>query len=289
MDGLIRFEWRRPCPTCGGTDSTLCRKSRGEGRRLQSTSYSARKTPEAVYPAYRRCRACRTFYASPAPAPEGLDYENCDDIAEEEAEWAARAYVKFLEPRLPSIARGPAVDIGCGKGNFLARLSPQQFPERVGFELARHVPDREGIRIERKVFGDLERKAALITAFQVLEHVPSPLEVLTSARESLVEDGLFFTVAHNEESWAHRALGKRSPMLDHQHFQLFSPKTLAGALRRAGFREVETFPFANTYPLHYWAKLAPLPDRLKHWLRGKAWSERPVELSLGNFAAFARR
>jgi len=287
MERLIRFSWKRKCPACGDNRAKLCRKPRGEGQLLHSESFSARKKPEAVYPAYRRCQRCRLVYASPTLPAEDLAYESTANIANEEAEWAASSYSDFLSPWLNDLPTGTAIDIGCGDGAFLSHLDPEKFPERIGFDPGAKVA-RPGIQLEPHFFAGTEKKASLVTAFQVLEHVPHPLEILEKARTALVPGGLLFVVAHDERAWTHRALGKHSPMLDLQHFQLFSRGTLRRALETCGFRDVQTFPFKNTYPLHYWAKLAPIPTGLKQWLRAKPLGKRPVELALGNFAALAR-
>jgi len=288
MERLIRFDWSRACPLCKGTESTVSHPEQGEGRVLHSQSFTSRKNPERVYPTYRKCDHCDLVYASPALRPDSLDYEAADFIASEESRLAAQSYFEVIEPYLQDLPEGSAVDIGCGDGEFLARLEKGKFVERVGYEpsaLARVY--RPGVRLEAAAYEGQEKEAALVTAFQVLEHLSDPLETLRKIRKGLRPGGLFYAVSHNERSLAHRALGPRSPLLDLQHFQIFSPKTLRRALSDCGFRDVRTFTFSNNYPLHYWAKLAPVPAPTKEWLKKRPWASRRLRLSLGNFATLA--
>ncbi|MGO9988875.1 MAG: hypothetical protein ACLPSY_08885, partial [Steroidobacteraceae bacterium] len=62
----------------------------------------------------------------------------------------------------------------------------------------------------------------------------------------------------------------------------------------AGFKDAQIRPFANRYPLHYWIRLAPIPQSLKRPLharlrRGGAdgmggWM---LRASVGNMSAWA--
>jgi len=266
----------------------VTRPQQGEGRAAHSQSFTSRKNPERVYPTYRKCHHCDLVYASPALRPDSLNYEAADFVASEESRLAAQSYFEVVEPYLKDLPAGAALDIGCGDGEFLARLEGFKFVERVGYEpSAQARTARPGIRLEAAPYTGLEKDAALVTAFQVLEHVCDPKETLQKIRSNLRPGGLFFAVSHDERSLAHRALGPRSPLLDLQHFQLFSPKTLRRALGECGFRDIRTFAFSNNYSLHYWAKLAPVPPAAKEWLKQRSWANRKLRLSLGNFATLA--
>ena len=77
------------------------------------------------------------------------------------------------------------------------------------------------------------------------------------------------TVSHNYRHWLMRLLGARSPIIDIEHLQVFSPASLRTALERAGFKDAQIRPFANRYPLHYWVRLAPIPQPLKRPLHAR--------------------
>jgi SAM-dependent methyltransferase len=153
---------------------------------------------------------------------------------------------------------------------------------------------RHSIRVES--FDPRSLPAAhftLVIANQTLEHVPAPLELLSAAQRLLKPGGLLMLVSHNYRHWLMRLLGARSPIIDIEHLQIFSPASLGAALRRAGFLNADIEPFANEYPLHYWARLLPIPPRLKRplygWLRrSDAVGGRMLRASVGNMIAWAR-
>jgi hypothetical protein len=85
----------------------------------------------------------------------------------------------------------------------------------------------------------------------------------------------------------------RSPILDLEHQQLFSPRSVEQLLRRAGLRDVGQRPIRNRYPLRYWARLLPLPGRPQAWLAGalerSRLGARALSLPVGNRLAWGRR
>jgi hypothetical protein len=58
-------------------------------------------------------------------------------------------------------------------------------------------------------------------------------------------------------------LGRRSPIIDIEHLQLFSPNNLTFLLEKANFKQIAVESFRNSYPLRYWLRLAPLPMKQK--------------------------
>ena len=73
-------------------------------------------------------------------------------------------------------------------------------------------------------------------------------------------------VVHNWRAPLNRLLGLRSPIIDVEHLQLFSPKALRELLQQAGFESIKLNPIRNAYPLRYWLRLTPLPASAKHWI-----------------------
>ena len=104
------------------------------------------------------------------------------------------------------------------------------------------------------------------------------------AKRLLKPGGVFLAVTHNRLGLVNRLLGRRSPIWDVEHLQLFCPSTLARLLAKAGFEHVRVVPFANTYPLRYWLKLAPMPNGMKQWLirHPSKLLDLPVRLRVGN-------
>jgi hypothetical protein len=72
---------------------------------------------------------------------------------------------------------------------------------------------------------------------------------------------------------------------------VFSPASLEFALKRAGFAAVKIEPFTNSYPLHYWTRLMPIPRLVKRplhsWLRRARPGGWMLRARVGNMMAWA--
>ena len=293
----------RACPVCGNTDTTHEMFAEHiDPARLGALSYASRKEPEYMRLTMVVCPSCDLLYAPRVPPPEFLAhaYAEAGYDTDAEARHAADSYADALRGRLDTLPdRASALEIGAGNGAFLERLRALGFSELVGIEpsreAARSAPAdlRPSIRIECFDPGSLPAAHfTLVIVNQTIEHVPAPLELLSAAHGLLKPGGLLMLVSHNYRHWLMRLLGARSPIIDIEHLQIFSPASLAASLGRAGFQNVDIRPFANEYPLHYWTRLLPLPQGLKGplhgWLRrSEAVGGLMLRASVGNMVAWA--
>lgn len=269
---MLPFDYERPCPLCGTESKHLWWEAI---RAEEAPSFSARRTPDRSHPRYFKCAACGILYASPSVNPEraAAEYLAAPFVAPEEGGLAATSYAGGMQehviPRLEH--RHALVDIGAGNGAFLAAAERFGFAERVGLELSRQAIEaapanvRGCLREEVVSPASLPEKLSAVTAFQVLEHVPNPREVMTTVLERLEKGGAFFVITHNWEALPSRLMRSSSPLFDVQHYQLFSPRSLSRFLQKLGFSDVGAGSFANTYPLAYWGRLLRLPFRLPRW------------------------
>ena len=105
--------------------------------------------------------------------------------------------------------------------------------------------------------------------------------------------GAFVGVTHNRRAWLNRLLGRRSPIVDVEHMQLFSPRSSTNLLTLNGYSEVGGSSFWNRYRPGYWLRLVPmsrqLKDRLTASLRGSWLDARRVPLNVGNFMSWGFR
>ena len=292
----------RVCPLCGSSASSrLFAEAHFDPSRLDEMSFSSRKTPEGMHHRMLECTRCDLLYASPVPTVESIAaaYRDAGYESGEEARYAAATYatlVERIEKQLPDM-RG-AVDIGAGDGAFLQRLRAAGFDRTVGFEpsdaprAAAAAEVRELIRPEPFVPGVLPDEAfTLVSCLQTIEHVLDPLGLCRDAARLLAPAGAMLIVCHDRRAVSARILGRRSPIFDIEHVQLFSPKSVGVLLRRAGFDRVEVHPLRNRYPLRYWLQLMPLAGRLKAAIRGSLEAVRldgrAVSLGAGNVFAVA--
>ena len=292
----------RACPVCGSdSDYRVYAEAQFDPDKLDAFAFASRKLPEYMHYRLNECQRCDSLYANPLPTEDALQRAYVDAAFDsgEEARFASLAYAEFLPRILRRIGdpRG-ALDIGTGDGAFLEQLERHGFRDLVGVEpsaapVAQAKPHiRERIRQSPFRATDFSPGAfSLVTCFQTLEHVPDPQSLCRQAHGLLRDGGALFVVSHNRRALSARLLGRKSPIFDIEHLQLFSPKSLRYALERAGFRDVELYPVENRYPLRYWVKLLPLPGAVKtralQQLYKSRLGELPIKISAGNFAAVA--
>jgi hypothetical protein len=102
--------------------------------------------------------------------------------------------------------------------------------------------------------------------------------------------GALVTVTHDHRSVVNRLLGRRSPIVDIEHMQLFGAKSIERLFASAGFGDVGSRSFVNRYALRYWFRLAPLPAgwkrRLDRTLRRPTLVRIKVGVNVGNRLAW---
>lgn len=293
-------ERTRSCPVCGsGDESRVFAEARFDLARLDRHAFASRKLPEYMHFRLVQCPTCDLVYASPVPSAEGLAraYDEAAFDSAAEARAAAATYGRLLEPllrRLPDL--GTAIDVGTGDGAFLEELAAVGFETVIGVEpsAAPIAAAKPHVRpwIRHGTFREADFPvgvASLVSCFQTLEHLPDPAAFCRSAWRLLKPGGAVVVVGHDYRSTVNRLLGRRSPIFDIEHLQLFSRRSLGETLRRAGFGELAVRPIVNRYPLHYWLKLAPLPAVLKRRLVGvlrtTPLGQLPLSLPVGNIVA----
>lgn len=295
----------RPCPACNTRTYTLFLEEKINEGAINSFSYASRKEPEFMRYKLVRCAECSCIYTPTLPQTDVLNtaYTESGYSSNDEALYAAKTYIRELAPFVGTIKQKQcAVDIGAGNGALLPLLQEKGFEKVIGIE-----PSKEAIRsapeniqnmLHQGVFTkDFFKKygvaPSLVCVFMTLEHVPHPQDVIEAAYTNLAPDGLLAIVIHNHEAWLNKMLGSRSPIIDIEHLQIFSPQAIAKLLERYGFF-VETFvPFKNTYPLEYWIRLTPLPRFLKNilstLLRAVGMNKKAVSFSVGNCMVIAKK
>jgi len=220
-----------------------------------------------------RCSKCATVYAANAPPVEALAdaYRDASYDSYEEAQLAADVYATALQPHLKAEDRnGTALEIGCGNGAFLETLRSLGFREVVGVEPSRAAVDtalpnvRSLIRLGMFREEDFAPASiSLICCFQTLEHVLEPKLLVNAAYQLLVPGGVLALVTHDYKAWINRMLGRRSPIIDIEHTQIFCKESLQYLLSHAGYDAIRISGINNRYPIRYWAKLLPIPRSAK--------------------------
>jgi SAM-dependent methyltransferase len=264
----------RSCPLCGSADqSHVVAESNIDLTKLDNFAFASRKKPEYMHPRLLECPVCSLLYGSPVLSPETLAgaYRDAAFDGGKEARYASMTYareVRKIIRRLPDL--DGSLDIGTGDGAFLEQLISLGFQNVVGVEpsqapYAAARPETRN-RIRLGLFRPEDYPPArfsLVTCFQTMEHLWDPLGIARAVLPLLKPGAGFVIVVHNRRAFSTRVLRFKSPIFDVEHLQLFSPKTACGLLERAGYQHVQVASFWNRYPLHYWMRLWPFPDRIK--------------------------
>lgn len=267
----------RECPICRSRTYAPFASEHIDSSRLNAFSYASRKNPEFMRLRMVRCLRCDLVYAPVTPAFATLHeaYGSSSYDSAEEACYAARTYARILTPLIRRLQhRNCAIDVGAGNGALLPELLRLGFTQVVGIEPSRNAlgaapPDilphmREGM-FSPEIIEDLTPD--FVVSCMTLEHIDAPGDFMRTIHASLSPGGIAAVVVHNRKGLLNRALGLRSPIMDIEHLQLFCSHSVQELLKQAGFTSVQVQPFANTYPLRYWLRLAPLPSSAKEWLR----------------------
>jgi SAM-dependent methyltransferase len=265
--------------------------------RLGALSFASRKPPELMHWRLVTCASCGLLYANPAPTGDELlrEYREAGFDAAGESQYAAGTYARIVAGRLGKLpGRGGALDIGAGDGAFVERLLDLGFSRVVGLEpspAARGAASarvRDSIRQEAFEAGVFDAGTfSLVTCLQTIEHVPDPLAVCREAGRLLEAGGALLLVCHDRRAWSARLLGRRSPIYDIEHLQLFDRATVRELLERSGFERIEVHGLVNRYPLRYWLRLARAPAQLVRALGPVA--SLPLTVPAGNLWAVGYR
>ena len=134
---------------------------------------------------------------------------------------------------------------------------------------------------------------AVVCFFQVLDHLPDPVGVLSECRRVLRPGGVVLCFNHNVGALSARVLGEASPIIDIEHTYLYDRDTIRRLLKTAGYEPRAVGAAWNTVSLEHLLRLLPLPGGIKRRLLGSVgttWGRGlRLLLPLGNLYAIGQR
>ncbi|VAV85562.1 Methyltransferase type 12 [hydrothermal vent metagenome] len=204
------------------------------------------------------CEGCGFAHITPIPSDKELseiykeEYYTEEkpqfiDCVKEDLEWWNSVYndrYDFLESVLSS-GRRRILDIGCGPGYFLKRGVERGWncsgvePSRTAAEHAQGL----GLDVKNAMLAEAALAESTFDAIhcsEVMEHIPDPLSFLTRAAALLKPDGIICCVAPNDYNPVQEILRDKLGYKPYwlappHHINYFTPDTLAGVLKNAGF------------------------------------------------------
>ncbi len=291
------------CPICESQESFPFLAGSIDQKKLTSFSYASRKEPEFMSLPLVTCLNCDLVYTT-TPLTDNMlkeAYIVASYDSSKEANFAAKTYYNIIKSWISKLPQKKcAIDIGTGNGALLPLLKQQNFEQVIGIEpsiaaIEASSPDiksmiRKGL-FSAELISDVTPD--FIFTAMTMEHVNDPLLLVQIMKEKLSSEGMIAIVVHNYRAFLNRLLGSHSPIIDIEHLQLFSPKSLEKLFSQAGLEMVEIKPFSNSYPLHYWIKLLPLPsyvkNRLNKILKFFKLSDIAITMPVGNMIGIARK
>jgi 2-polyprenyl-3-methyl-5-hydroxy-6-metoxy-1,4-benzoquinol methylase len=238
----------QPCPVCGNTSSQI----------LHRTRY-----PEHHYPAefiLRRCDGCGLLFNSPrldnAELAElyGKNYYFFLRKDSRELDRIASMYlrtIRLIENELPEKR---CIDIGSGRGYFPAVLKQLGF-NASGIEISPQASQYARTKFALHVFtGTVEQYAdsrdakqfPLVTAIDVIEHVPAPDAFVSACAKIVAPGGRLILDTPNAAAANIASQGVSWKGFNPFHIYLFSIANLTTLLERHGLRVEQSFSYGNT-------------------------------------------
>ena len=139
------------------------------------------------------------------------------------------------------------LDIGCGKGAFLALVS-KSCPEAIAYGVDSNPSVKDAFPINAHLFSELQNvpyKMDMITLFQVIEHVKNPFQLLDSCVDRLVEGG-YLVISVPDHSGPIKFFSDSHTAIPPHHVSLWTPRSLDNLLDRMDLkiisREAEYLP-----------------------------------------------
>lgn len=233
-----------PCPACQSSSS-----------RLKFEKHGFR---------YRACAQCETFYVSPRPCPQVLDwfyrdshnYAYWNDVIFPASELVRRE--KIFAPRVDQllsicekygVSTYSLLEVGAGFGTFCVEAKSRGIFERViAVEPTRKLAEtcrQRGLQVIEKPVEQIDFGGDymfdVVANFEVIEHLFSPAEFVQAMAGLLRPGGILILTCPNGRGFDIEVLGSASNTVDHEHLNYFSPSSLSLLLAKQGLEVLESF------------------------------------------------
>jgi len=265
----------RRCPVCfdSNKNSIIFQKENIDKKKITSFTYTSRKNPEFMCHEMVRCLNCDLVYVTTPPNKLKLSeaYHAADYDSSEEALDAAETYINHMDDVISKLnLKSKVLEIGSGSGDFLYNLKKKGFTKLTGIEPSISAINCAHSEIKNQLKEGIfqvdhlqEASYDLVSCFMTLEHVYDPREIAESANKILKKGGYFVMVVHNYRSLVNRILGKKSPIIDIEHMQLFSRKSIRLLLNNTNYQDIQIKSVSNRYSISYWIRLLPIFSLIK--------------------------
>jgi 2-polyprenyl-3-methyl-5-hydroxy-6-metoxy-1,4-benzoquinol methylase len=220
-----------------------------------------------AFPLYS-CNECGHMFVWPIPdSPQGIyseDYfhggENgfgYIDYDRDKAPMADTFRVYLKEIAKHGKLSGAMLDVGAATGFFLD-IARRDGWETYGVELSQYAAEvarRKGLRVSTGTTDDCDFPAGffdVVTAWDVIEHMPNPLASLEKIHDLLKPGGLLVINTPDSGCLLARILGKRWHLVvPPEHLNLFHRRSLKMMLEKIGYSVVRRTTIGKRFTLQY--------------------------------------
>ncbi len=215
----------------------------------QSTHCLTLQTPAGKI-AYFRCPGCSLVFQDPGVPFKDQEIYNADYIQKRSQDpWdlniarprekTAEHYYRWIEK---FVTKGNLLEVGCATGLGL-KVAQNHGWKVFGLEvnakaalIANELLKADVVRVGHlndEMFPD--KYFSLITLFDVIEHIPHPVEFLSLLHKKMAPGGSILFVTPNVDTLSFKILKEKWPHFVQEHLLLYSPKSIDRLLKETGF------------------------------------------------------
>lgn len=242
------------CPVCQGRDIAEKYPATFSGTPSDAVQFFLTNRERAVRGRIAECKDCGFIFTSPQFTPEEYDFiysQVASSWSKDESQTTSEhaRFAGLAKALRRHASGGRLLDFGCGSGAFL-----EQIPEfdAIGFEVDSEQSDWDG-KVFRGSVDDARQQSSefadgsfdIITAWDVLEHLPKLDQSLDQIYAMLKPGGLFVFTVPNVGSAAAKLTGRFWNSFLLEHIWYFRPDTIERILTRRGFvkESIKGIPF----------------------------------------------
>ena len=205
-----------------------------------------------------RCNNCGFIFMNPMLTEEGIKkvynseyfHDYSSSVIDEKDRKSANIFYHYLLKKIEKqtgMNKGNLLDIGCATGLFLDSVKKANPGWRLyGCDTSRECVElgRKGLKLNLKV-GEIENCNypenffELVTMFEVIEHIRSPMTSLKEINRVMKKGGYLVIQTGNNDSLISKIYGKKHSYFIIYHVSYFSLKTIKMALEKNGFNVIK--------------------------------------------------
>jgi len=247
------------CPICESSHLEIY--STDEDKKLAATALGSSRQ-DVSHGKILRCRACRFGFCQTRPAEKELCslYRELDSkVYERESRGRFKTAKRHLKIVQHYASGGKLLDVGCASGAFL-RCAADAGWDVTGVEPAQvlYSKAKEKLADRGKVICATLQEASLpiacfnaVTLWDVLEHVPDPIEFMKTCGRLLKPGGCLFVNVPDLDSLQARLLRERWPLLLAEHLNYFNRDSLNICAERAQLQWLHFGQRAASFSVEY--------------------------------------